>query len=694
MRASSLPRIAVLFLAVLASLLAQPVQAQRAEPPHLRPQLLLVDSADGGRERTYALVFDPEPGWHGYWRNPGDAGLPMHLEWNWPSDWIGELQYPVPQQLVIGGLMNHVYEHEYAVLVPVEMPRGAQAGGREPLSVKARWLACTDRICVPESATLVARDARGSGARFARWQAAIPPLLDRAARFDAQGDALALAIPVPASFDLADPHVFIGEHGVVDYAAPQTFSRAGDTLVARLPRTEDGQTPEKITGILAYGDGQGFRFEAVPGSVPATGEALGASGTGSSLALLVLGAILGGLILNVMPCVFPILSLKALALAKAGGTESAARRDALAYTAGALVASLALGGLLLGLRGAGVQVGWAFQLQQPVVLIALFLLGCAITANFLGLFEIPGIAIRGGAPSSGTGGSFATGLLAAFVATPCTGPFMAAALGAALVLPPIAALALFAGLGLGLALPFLLLGFVPALRSRLPRPGPWMERFRRWMALPMGLTVCALGWLLWRVGGTGWALSVGAIAIVMVSLLVQLGRSQRRLDGQGLLPAIGACAAVAFALVALPAPPATANAGGDSLLAPQPFSAAALANARASGQPVFVWFTADWCLTCKVNEEVAIERDATADAFERAGVKTLRGDWTRPDPQITQFLAEQGVAGVPLYLWYDPGAGDPEQLPQVLTPDMLVSRAERSTPRGSARSGSDPSTRR
>ncbi len=701
MRASSLPGIRALFLAVLlAAFLVSPVRAQGGEQ-HVKAQLQLIESGDGGSERTYALVFDPEPGWHGYWRNPGDAGLPMRLDWSWPQDWFGEPEYPVPGQLVIGGLMNHVYEREYAVLVPVRIPEGRLRGVDEPLTVQASWLACTDKICVPERATLTARDMRaapGSAARIARWRSAIPPLIDRAARFEVQGDALALAIPVPASFALADPHVFLGERDVIDYAASQSFSRSGDTLVVRVPLAEGATAPDRLTGILAYGEseGAGFRFAAAPGPVPEAGTPLDGAAQGglAGLALLVLGAVLGGLILNVMPCVFPILSLKALSLAKAGGTERAARRDALAYTAGVLVACLALGGVLLALRAAGLQVGWAFQLQQPGVLIALFLLACAITANFLGVFEVPGLAISGGAPAGGAGGSFATGLLAAFVATPCTGPFMAAALGAALVLPPAAALALFGGLGLGLALPFLLLGFVPALRARLPRPGAWMERFRRWMAVPMGLTVLALGWLLWRVGGTGWALSVAAIAVVLLCLLVLLGRSQRAMDGRGLLPVLAATAAVLAAFVVLPSPPTQSERGSDSLLEPRPFTAASLAEARATGRPVFVWFTADWCLTCKVNEEVAIEREATRDAFERAGVVSVRGDWTRPDPEITRFLAEQGVAGVPLYLWYDAGATAPEQLPQVLGPDALVSRAEAARRLPLARSGADSNTPR
>jgi thiol:disulfide interchange protein len=335
-----------------------------------------------------------------------------------------------------------------------------------------------------------------------------------------------------------------------------------------------------------------------------------------------------------------------------------------------------LGAAILLLRAAGEQVGWAFQLQEPAVVVALFLLALAITANFLGLFEVPSLPMTGGTP----GGAFGTGLLAAFVATPCTGPFMAAALGAALLLPVPLALAMFAALGLGLGLPFLLLGFVPALRNRLPRPGAWMERFRRWMALPMGLTAAALAWLLWRLGGAGYLAMIGLAGAVLLGLLVLYGLGQRR-GGRSWLAGLGAVAAGLLALLVVPPPAASHAATADSLLDAQPFSDHALAQARASGKPVFVWFTADWCVSCKVNEGVAIERESTRAAFDRAGVIALRGDWTRRDPEITRFLTSQGAAGVPLYLWYPAADGAAKQLPQVLTPGTLTDLAEASEQR-------------
>lgn len=382
-----------------------------------------------------------------------------------------------------------------------------------------------------------------------------------------------------------------------------------------------------------------------------------------------LSALLGGLLLNVMPCVFPILSLKALSLARAGESEAQARAEGLAYTAGVVLACLALGGVLLALRAGGEQVGWAFQLQEPMVVAALLLLAVAITANLAGVFEfaVPGFAREGSRK-----GAFATGLLAAFVATPCTGPFMAAAMGAALLLPVPQALALFAVLGLGLALPFLALAFIPALRAALPRPGAWMDRFRKAMAVPMGLTALALVWLASRVAGSGFAFAAVLLGVIVLAALVLLGRRQRHGLGAGAAWTAGLAAVLALAALGLPGMVREPGAAAAGVLPSKPFSAAALTAAQAAGQPVFAYFTADWCLTCKVNEAAAIERIETRDAFAKAGVVVLRGDWTRRDPAITRYLTDQGAAGVPLYMWYPKDGGPPRQLPQVLTPALLA----------------------
>ncbi|EAQ27630.1 thiol:disulfide interchange protein [Erythrobacter sp. NAP1] len=669
-----------------AFLLASSAAAQGSESePRVRygdeniaVQLVADGMPRAGEEWMLALRFVPTSDeWHGYWSNPGDAGLGMVLQLNLPEGWeMGEALYPVPerfiQELPTQSLMNHIYKGPYTVLVPVSVPDGAVIDGLPDVGGYVEYLACTDVLCVPQDAALSA----GQGGDFARWRAEIAPLLDASAQFEIAGEMLRLAIPIPESVTLTEPHVFIAEARLVQYPPAQALYREGDMLVAEIPLDPFGAgEAESVSGILAFDKETGVRFTAEPGEVPEGLASIGAQlGVDAPpLWTLILGALVGGLILNIMPCVFPILSLKALSLARAGGSETEARAEGIAYTAGVVLACVALGGIMLALRAAGEQVGWAFQLQSPSVVIALLVLATVITLNFAGIFELPSIDTGNGAGRS----AFATGLLAAVAATPCTGPFMAAALGAALLLPTPLALVLFATLGLGLALPFLAIGFVPALRRMLPKPGAWMDRFRRLMAIPMGLTALALIWLTAQLGGRGFALFALVMLFGIVLALFVVGRLQQA--GKMAWPAFGLVAApfLIFGAFALPsgyAPPSRDLAA--SLLSPQEFSREALAEARASGQPVFVWFTADWCVTCKVNESVAIEREVTAEAFDEAGVIAMVGDWTVRDEEITGFLNEQGAAGVPLYLWYEP-AEDAEQLPQVLTPDMLTERALR-----------------
>lgn len=677
-------------LSVLVLLMAAPATAQESAPGASRPTHIKAELfseypvvAPGGTVML-AIRMTPQAGWHGYWINPGDAGLGIDLALAGPARQapftLGQLRYPVPQTLVVQGLMNHVFEGQYVVLVP--LMADARAAGSIPLSLDARWLACTDRICVPESARLtlpraltVQAGAASSSVRdqrFDAWRAALPAPLGARASFAVAGAKLRIAIPLPASVVLDQPHLFIADEGQVAYAPPQAFFRDGDRLVAELQRADKAPPSTAIHAVLRLGKGpDGLLIEATPGTVPTGGKPLT---DGPPLGWLLLSALLGGLLLNVMPCVFPILSLKALSLARAGESEAQARAEGLAYTAGVVLACLALGALLLALRAGGQQVGWAFQLQEPMVVAGLMLLAVAITANLAGLFEF---AVPGFATAGSRQGAFATGLLAAFVATPCTGPFMAAAMGAALLLPVPDAMALFATLGLGLALPFTAIAFVPALRRLLPRPGAWMVWFRKAMAVPMGLTALALLWLASRVAGGGFALAAGLLVFILVTLLILAGRRQRHGRAAG-APVWSGIAALSVAFVL--GMPGMIRAGGTAeagLLNARPFSEAALASARAAGKPVFAYFTADWCLTCKVNEAAAIEREETRAAFAKAGVVVLRGDWTRRDPAITGYLTAQGAAGVPLYMWYPAGGGAAQQLPQVLTPAMLSDLARR-----------------
>ena len=361
-------------------------------------------------------------------------------------------------------------------------------------------------------------------------------------------------------------------------------------------------------------------------------------------------------------------------LVKSGGDERTARRDALGYAAGAVIGTGALGLGLLAIRAAGTEAGWAFQLQDPRTILLLLLLTTAITLNLLRVFEVPALATSA-LPST----SFGTGALASFVATPCAGPFLGAALGTALLLPASGSLLVFAALGFGLAVPFLLLAFVPAFRTRLPKPGPWMLRFQRFLAIPMGATAVGCLWLLWRLGGLG-ALEIGLVTVVMFgALLVGAGILQRKGAQTGYVASLLAVvvgAAAIWTLGNVMTERATQVererqvSGGWSEVRVQADLAA--------GNPVFVYFTADWCLTCKVNEATAINRAEVRKALRDAGITVLSGDWTNGDPAITRFLESRGRAGVPLYLWYEPGQAGPEELPQILTPGMLVERAGRS----------------
>jgi len=653
-------RLAPLLLLLLGLLAAAPAAAQL--PPGGRAMdVSLVAGERSGDQVELAFVMRPKPGWHGYWQNPGDAGQPASVEWKLPAGaTAGPLRYPVPQRLLISGLMNYVFERDHALLTELRLP--ARSPASLPVTATIRYLVCTDRICVPESATVSVDAAKGTS--LERWKQALPRPLGGEGRFELRDGLFRLAIPLPASAAAADPYFYPLTEGTIAYSEPQRVSRNGDWLIVE---TKAGDSrPGRIEGVLAIGDGQGLSLAARPGPVPAAGAAAAepAKSGGTTLLAALAGALLGGLLLNVMPCVFPILSLKALSLARAGGEEREARREALAYAAGVVLVCVALGAILLAVRAGGAAVGWAFQLQDPRVTLFLLLLVGGIALNLAGLFELPSIGAGALSGRGGVGGAFWTGALAAFVATPCTGPFMGAALGAALVLPPAAAIAVFAGLGLGLALPFLLLGFVPALRRRLPKPGKWMVRLRHILAVPMALTALWLGWLLQRQAGNG-ALLVGLAALAIVAaLLFWAGRRH------GWLPFAPVAAATAAALLVVPSAlaPATAAPG---LLGAEPFSEARLEALRASGRPVFVYFTADWCLTCKVNEKAVLERSDVARAFGRGKVAVLVGDWTRGNAEIGRFLEKQGRSGVPLYLWYAPGK-QAEVLPQILTPGRVT----------------------
>ena len=664
----ALMMLAALMIAVV--LVARPAIAQTR---HVAMELIPESAAPAAGTRV-ALAFRsvPEKGWHGYWKNPGDAGVETQVAWTLPAGaTAGPLVYPVPSRLLVAGLMNYVYEAPWVQFAGLAIPPGLAPGTRLPVSAKVDYLVCTVEICVPESQTLSTVLTVGDGsvapetrARFDAWRRALPRPLGSTATWAKAGDRFRLSVPYPADAALGQAWFYPAASGAIDMAAPQTVTRDGDRLVIETKVAPTAPTGA-VEGVLATGEGRGLTLVARPGTVAAAKGGGGEEAGWRTAALAFAGAVLGGLLLNVMPCVFPILSLKALGLARSGESEAHARAEAVAYSGGVVAVCLALGGVLLALRAGGSAAGWAFQLQDPRVIGVLLLLTAGIALNLSGLFELPVPRFAG---ESGRAGAFATGALAAFVATPCSGPFMGAALGAALVLPAAAALLVFAGLGLGIALPFLAIGFVPALRRRLPRPGAWMATFRRVLAVPMWLTALALAWVLGRQAGVdGMTLALGAVLLLALGLWIA-GRRQAAGRGIALPASLALVAAVAVVLAIRPA----ARAEAAAIAGAEPFTEARLAALRAEGRPVFAYFTADWCLSCKVNEKAAIETDAVRDAFARGKVAVLVGDWTDGDPVLGRFIARHDRAGVPLYLYYPPGADAPRVLPQVLTKGMLT----------------------
>ncbi len=635
------------------------------------------DHPKAGAPLTIALATTPEKGWHGYWRNPGDAGFPATFDWTLPTGAkAGDPEWPVPTTLLIAGLMNYVYEAPYAPLVTIQVPAGLAAGTKFPIRLKTSYLVCSATICVPEEKALsldltIGDGAPSQAAAFAGWRQAIPKPLDAGATYAASNGMMRIAIPFPAGAKADKAYFFPVTTGAIENGAAQAVTRDGDRLTISTKVAANAKLGGPIEGVLRIGDGQGLSVKATSGVVGgATGTDASSSADGESLWLTALiafaGAVLGGLILNIMPCVFPILSLKALSLARGGASEKDARGEALAYTAGVVLVCLGLGAAILALRAGGSAVGWAFQLQHPAAIVVLLLLSAAIAFNLAGLFEVPTPRFAG---ESGASGAFATGALAAFIATPCTGPFMGAALGAALVLPWPAALAVFGGLGIGLSLPFLAIGFIPSWRRWLPKPGVWMETFRHILSVPIFLTAIALGWVLGRQTGAD-TLTLALIAVLAVGVVLWIGGTrQRKGKAFGIVAQILLLAVfVGSAVVIARAPPVSskvATAGDEA------FTEARLASLRAEKRPVFVYFTADWCLTCKVNEKAAIDTAGVRDAFAKHKVAALIGDWTDGDPVMGRFIQAHNRAGVPLYLYYAPGAAEPTVLPQVLTPGLL-----------------------
>ena len=666
-------------------------------------------------------------GWHTYWRNPGDSGEATSAKWTLPAGWkVGDTVWPAPERLPLGPLMNYGYVGDVLLPVAVEVPASAKPGSTQLLQADVTFLVCSD-ICVPEEAK-IQLSLPVSGAAPSpdpKWGAAIAKTLADAPK--ASGLQAATAWTGPADHrvlelgvvgdllkggDLSHAYFFPYDNKSLDHAAHQNVERGPSGLTFSLT-PQSGEAASKpapaLLGVLSLGPGKAWEVSAAPGPIPAAAKGLGEvvtakpvdplaaaapesspvppAGAGLGLAPAILFAFLGGLILNLMPCVFPVLSMKAASLAAHAHHPGEAQRQGLAFLAGVLATFLGLAGLLLAAKAGGAAIGWGFQLQSPIVVGALALIMLLVALNLSGVFEanLPGQNAGGSlAAKGGLVGSFFTGALAVVVAAPCTAPFMATALGFALTQSAPAALLVFAGLGLGFAAPFVAVAFIPGLLRRLPRPGAWMDALRHVLAFPMYGTAA---WLLWvftlQAGSTALAsLLAAAVLAGLFAWLVGTMQRSSRPTIPGVAAVIAAVLAVALLVMGAKTMPAAPAASGQTASAEpekggaeapsEPYTPEKLAELRATGKPVFVNFTAAWCVTCQVNERLALGAGSVAKAIADTGTTYLKADWTNHDSAIAKMLAEHGRAGVPLYLVYGAGGGEPVVLPQLLTPGAVV----------------------
>jgi len=562
-----------------------------------------------GEPITVALRLAMIPGWHTYWRNPGDSGEPTRIEWRLPPGFTaGEIEWPVPQRIPVGPLMNFGYEGEVLLLTRLVAPSDLAAG--QPVTVRARahWLVC-EVHCIPEEAELsLTLPVAGRAGPDARWgkpiavaRALVPVPAPEGWSFGARSEegGASLAIAPPDGVALKEAFFLPYEQGKIEPAALQTLAREGNGYRLALPAAAQPVGPfERVSGVLVSPQGPAL---AIDFPIAARFADLG-------LALALALAFAGGLLLNLMPCVLPVLSIKALGFAAAGEAGGSRLKDGLLYSAGVLASFWLLAALLAALRAGGAQLGWGFQLQSPVAVALLAALFLVLALNLSGLFEFR-LSVAG-RPA----GEFLSGVLAVVIASPCTAPFMGVALGYAVLESGWRAFLVFTALGAGMALPYAALAWFPGWRRLLPRPGAWMPRLKRWLAVPLYATVIWLAWV--------FAQQVG--------------------------------------------PAATAH---DASW--EPYSAGKVASLAAAGKPLFVDFTAAWCVTCQVNERVVLAREDVLADFRSRGVALLRADWTRRDPEIARALAALGRSGVPAYVLYKPGR-PPLVLPEVLTRERLL----------------------
>ncbi|MGO9459429.1 MAG: protein-disulfide reductase DsbD family protein [Rhodomicrobium sp.] len=682
--------------------------ASQSPHRHVATDLIAeTSSARPGKALTVAVRERMEPGWHTYWANPGDSGEPTTVEWALGGGLkAGPVLWPLPHTIAVGPLVEYGYDDKVLLLAEIQVPE--EAAGSIALAAKVSYLVCKD-ICVPEETQVeltlpVSSEAAPSefAGQIAKARSALPVPLPGTAIYAANPAKGALRLTVsagPALFKgVTDARFFPLTWGPVSNPAAQPRTISGGQLILDMQQGDSKETPEKLEGVLVLSKGSGegsrtgyaisaargpdstaagglFDHTNAAGQVNSGTDAAAAGGVSGSAGLAVLFAVLGGLILNLMPCVFPVLALKALSFAKAA--DGGHRQQGIAYLCGVLVSFAMLAAVIAVLREGSAVLGWGFQFQSPVFVLALALLFFVMGLSLSGVVSFGGGLMSIGDNLSrkpGNAGYFFTGVLAAIAATPCTAPFMGAAIGFAMTQPSYILVAVMLGLGLGFATPVVALSFSPAMQKILPKPGAWMETLKQVLAFPLYATAAWLVWVLSIQTGSDGVMAA-ALAIVGIGFAAWLaGKTASAHSAVKLVaPALGVLALAAGLSLAMTARTENSAPGVESsVLKDEPFTQARLDELKSLGRPVFVNLTAAWCITCKVNERVALKSRQVARAFRDNGIVYLKGDWTKANPEITALLGHFGRAGVPLYLFYPGRGAQPHVLPQILTAGVVL----------------------
>jgi thiol:disulfide interchange protein DsbD len=665
---------------------ALPAQAEEGKSAHITARLIAESAtvAPNG-DITLALDYTPAPGWHTYWINPGDTGLPPRFKWNLPDGLtVADAQFPAPELLPTFGLVSYGFNGQTVLLIPAHNGSKLTAGDTLPIKAHVDFLVCAD-VCIPESLDVsldlkvgAPKPGPDAGA-IDKAKQALPAPLGAQATVDLRGDQVELGFPVK-DIKAQGAYFFFEQGNVIAAASPQAldtgaagFSLSGKAAGAVLP---DGA----LSGVLKLADGKAYRVTLTRAPLSPSVHGLGAAPmtqtdtTLTGVLIAMAFAFVGGLILNLMPCVFPVLSMKLLSLARSGHDKGLAQQEALFYGAGTIITFVGLALILTAARLFGQSIGWGFQLQSPYVTATLSLIMLLVALNMSGLFEVGsslqavgGLRVSANRPRLG---AFLTGVLAVVVAAPCTAPFMATAIGVALAQGGLVSFAIFVALGIGFALPFVVLTYlitlVPAVAKALPKPGKWMDILKHALSL---LMYAACLWLIWVFAQQVQVYGVILLAFALVLVVIAVLKSPlpKFIKPVVLVAGLVLCGLAASLPRAEKAPPAASG-----LMAHKVFSTEGLAALRAEGKPVFVDLTAAWCVTCKVNERLVLTTPEFEKAVNDTGTVYMVGDWTNQDAEIAHYLTLFGRSGVPLYVYYGPNNAEPVVLPQILkTADVV-----------------------